>query len=56
VNQYGPGRGLPFDWSYRGLVAGPHKIRIRLLAEKPAPSTDRFLNVAGLENLTGTAP
>jgi hypothetical protein len=56
VNQYGPGRDLSFDWSYRGLASGPHKIRIRLLAEKPAPSTDRFLNVAGLEILTDTAP
>jgi hypothetical protein len=39
-----------------GLASGPHKIRIRLLAEKPAPSSDRFLNVAGFEILTDTAP
>jgi hypothetical protein len=50
VNQYGPGRDLPFDWSYRGLAPGPHKIRILLLAEKPASSSNRFLNVAGLES------
>jgi DUF1680 family protein len=49
VNQYGPGRDLPFDWSHRGLAQGHHTIRIRLLAEKPEASSDRFLNVAGLE-------
>jgi hypothetical protein len=56
VNQYGPGRDLPFDWSHHGLAPGPHKIRIRVLAEKPAPSSDRFLNVAGLEVIADTAP
>ena len=56
VDQYGPGRDLPFDWSHRGLAPGHHKIRIRILAEKPGPSSDRFLNVAGLEVLTDTAP
>jgi uncharacterized protein len=56
VNQYGPGRDLPFDWSHRGLAPGLHKIRIRVLAEKPAASTDRFLNVAGLEIFTDTVP
>ena len=56
VDQYGPGRDLPFDWSHRGLAPGRHKIRIRLLAEKPGPSSDRFLNVAGLEVFTDTAP
>jgi DUF1680 family protein len=56
VDQHGPGRDLPFDWSHRGLASGRHKIRIRLLAEKPRPSSDRFLNVAGLEVVTDTAP
>jgi DUF1680 family protein len=56
VDQYGPGRDLPFDWSHRGLPPGRHTIRIRLLAEKPGPSSDRFLNVAGLEVLTDPAP
>jgi hypothetical protein len=31
---------------------GRHKIRIRLLADKPPSSSDRFLNVAGFEILT----
>ena len=30
----------------------PEESLIRLLAEKPGPSSDRFLNVAGLEVLT----
>ena len=56
VDQYGPGRDLPFDWSHRGLSPGRHKIRIRILAEKPKASSDRFINVAGLEVLTDKAP
>ena len=56
VDQYGPGRDLPFEWSHRGLAPGRHKIRNRLLAEKPGQSSDRFLNEAGLEVLTDTAP
>jgi uncharacterized protein len=53
VDQYGPGRDLPFDWARRGLPAGRHTIRLRLLPEKPAASRDRFLNVAGFEVLDG---
>ena len=56
VNQYGPGRDLPFEWSQRGLSLGHHTIRIRILAEKAARSADRFLNVAGLELLDSSAP
>jgi hypothetical protein len=56
VHQHGPGRDLPFDWSYRGLAPGRHKFRIRLLAEKPASSSGRFLNVEGLEVFTEPAP
>ena len=55
VNQYGPGRDLPFDWTHRGLPPGRHTIRIRLRAEKVDASSDRFLNVAGLEVLTDPA-
>jgi hypothetical protein len=56
VDQYGPGRDLPFDWSQRGLAPGHHKIRIRLLADKSPASLDRFLNVAGLEILPDDKP
>ncbi len=51
VDQYGPGRELPFDWSYRGLSVGRHVIRLRLLADKSEQSKDRYLNIRGLEVL-----
>ena len=56
VNQHGPGRVLPFDWSHRGLTPGRHTIRIRVLAEKPEASSDRYANVAGLDVLIDPAP
>jgi uncharacterized protein len=52
VDQYGPGRDLPFDWLHRGLPAGRHVIRLRLLPDKPEKSLDRYLNVAGFEVLS----
>jgi hypothetical protein len=49
VDQYGPGRDLPFDWVVKDLKRGEHSIRLKLLAEKPPQSKDRFINVAGFE-------
>jgi DUF1680 family protein len=49
VDQYGPGRGLPFEWSQKNLKPGSHLIRLRLLNAKPPQSKDRFINVAGFE-------
>lgn len=49
VDQYGPGRDLPFDWSQKGLSPGRHTIRLRLLPDKPEQSLDRYLNVIGFE-------
>ncbi len=49
VDQYGPGRDLPFQWSQKNLKPGPHSIRLRLLDEKPPKSKDHFINVAGFE-------
>jgi len=49
VDQYGPGRDLPFDWSHHGLAPGRHTIRLRLLPDKPEQSLDRYLNVIGFE-------
>ncbi len=49
VDQYGPGRDLPFDYRVHGLKRGKHTIEITLLAEKSTESKDRFLNVAGIE-------
>ena len=51
VDQYGPGRTLPFDWSRRDLKPGKHTIRLKLLDEKNPQSKDRFINVVGLEIL-----
>lgn len=51
VDQYGPGRDLPFDWAWRNLTPGSHTLRLRLLPEKTEASKDRYLNVAGFETL-----
>jgi DUF1680 family protein len=51
VDQFGPGRDLPFDWTHRGLSAGRHIIRLRLLPDKVERSKDRYLNVIGFEVL-----
>jgi DUF1680 family protein len=56
VDQYAPGRDLPFDWSHQGLAPGRHTIRIRILPGKADASRDRFVNVAGLEILGDTGP
>jgi len=49
VDQFGPGRDLPFEWSHKNLARGAHVIRLRLLADKRPESKDRFINVAGFE-------
>jgi hypothetical protein len=51
VDQFGPGRDLPFDWTHRGLSAGRHTIRLRLLPDRVEKSKDRYLNVIGFEVL-----
>jgi len=51
VDQFGPGRDLPFDWTQHGLSPGRHTIRLRLLPDKPEQSKDRYLNVIGFEAL-----
>jgi uncharacterized protein len=51
VDQYGPGRGLPFEWSSPKLKPGKHTIRLRLLEKNTPPSKDRFINVAGFDIL-----
>jgi hypothetical protein len=49
VDQYGPCRNFPFEWSIENLKPGRHSIRLRLLDEKPPQSKGRFINVAGFE-------
>ena len=53
VDQYGPGRDLPFDWSHTGLKQGKHTIRLKLLETKDPKSKDRFINIAGFDLLGG---
>ncbi len=51
VDQYGPGRDLPFAWSSPRLKPGKHTICLRLLEKNTPPSKDRFINVAGFDIL-----
>jgi hypothetical protein len=53
VDQYGPGRDLPFDWSHTGLGRGKHTIRLKIVASKSNASKDHYINVAGFESLGG---
>lgn len=53
VDQYGPGRDLPFQWEKRDLAPGKHTIHLTLLPDKNPASRDRYLNVAGFEVLPG---
>ena len=49
VDQYNPQRNVPFEWRQDGLPAGSHRLTLTILDAKPAPSKDRFINVAGFE-------
>jgi DUF1680 family protein len=51
VDQFAPGRDLPFDWSHTGLKPGKHTIRLTILDKKHPKSKDRFINIAGFEVL-----
>jgi uncharacterized protein len=51
VDQYGPGRDLPFEWSSPKLKPGKHTICLKLLDKNTPPSKDRFINVAGFDIL-----
>ena len=51
VDQFGPGRDLPFDWHITGLKKGRHTIKWTLLPARSAQSKDCFINIAGLELL-----
>ena len=51
VDQYGPGRNLPFDWKFTTLPFGKHTIRITVTADKNPQSKDHYLNMAGFEIL-----
>jgi DUF1680 family protein len=51
VDQYGPGRDLPFEWASPKLKPGKHTIQIKVLAKNTSPSKDRFINIAGFDIL-----
>jgi DUF1680 family protein len=51
VDQYGPGRDLPFEWASPKLKPGKHTIQIKVLEKNTSPSKDRFINVAGFDIL-----
>ncbi len=51
VDQYGPGRDLPFNWSTKDLPLGPHKIKLTLLAERNPASRDHYVNVGDFEEI-----
>ena len=47
VDQYGPGRDLPFEWEHKGLAAGRHTVRIEVLGEKAEASKGTWNNITG---------
>ena len=49
IDQFGPGRQLPFEYQITGLARTRHTITIRLAPGTPAGSKDHFLNIAGFE-------
>ena len=53
VDQFGPGRDLPFDWSHTGLKPGKHTIRLKVLEHKNPKSKGRFVNISGFYVLAG---
>jgi hypothetical protein len=56
VDQFGPGRDLPFDWERRGLAPGKHSIRITVLGEKTPESNGTNVNLAGFEVIRSPQP
>ncbi len=49
VDQYGPGRDLPFNWEYEGLPFGKHTIKLTIHPEISAESKGHYVNLAGFE-------
>lgn len=47
IDQFGPGRKLPFEWKHEGLTAGKHTIKLTIIADKDAQSKGTYINVAG---------
>jgi len=49
VDQFGPGRDLPFTWHHAGLAPGPHTLSLRLIGDRDPRAKDCYLNVAGFD-------
>ena len=49
VDQFAPGRDLPFDWSKHNLPPGHHTIRLKLLPTKNPKSSNNYINIAGFD-------
>ena len=47
IDQYGPGRDLPFEWEHKGLTPGKHTIRLEVLGEKAEASQGTWNNITG---------
>ena len=48
VDQYAPGRNLPFSWEYRRLAPGRHQVKLTVLDEKNPASKSRWVNLLEL--------
>ncbi len=51
VDQYAPGRAIPFRWERKDLPAGKHTLRLTLKEGRNPKSKDRYVNVAGFDTL-----
>lgn len=49
VDQYGPQRGVPFNWQKSGLGPGKHVLMIESLGEKRPESSNTWINVSALD-------
>jgi DUF1680 family protein len=56
VDQYAPGRNLPFTWEYRELQAGRHRVRLTVLDEKNLASKSRWINLLELAVTPSSGP
>ena len=56
VDQYAPGRNLPFTWEYRKLPPGPHQVKLTVLDEKNPASKSRWINLLELGAPQSTGP
>jgi hypothetical protein len=56
VDQFGPGRELPFSWEYTDLQPGRHSLKVTVLDDHNTASKDRWINVTSINVPDGRAP